>query len=113
MFEPVFFKINVWLCGLDDAFGLRLAGIALKDVHSAREELLKPLEKLHFNSHDSLELVLNIFLIVAWHRCARFRFWTIAVDKHIHELFLFGFSRIEFLLYCLGVNEISPLWERV
>jgi len=74
MFKPIFFKINVWLCGLSDVLDLCLAGIALKDVHSAREELLKPLEKLHFNSHDSLELVLNIFLIMTWHCCTRFRF---------------------------------------
>ena len=74
MFEPIFFKINVWFCGLSDVFDLRFAGIALEDVHSAREELLKPFEELHLYSHDSLELVLNIFLIVAWHRCARFRF---------------------------------------
>ena len=109
MFKPIFFKINVWLRSLSDVLDLCLAGIALEDVHSAREELLEPLEKLHFDSHDGLELILNISLIMTWHCCTSFRLRTIAVDELIHELLLFGLGRIKLLLDCLGVNEVGPL----
>lgn len=66
MFEVFFFLQGDFdLLTLLDTFGLScLTDVALEDVHSPSKEPFEPLEELHFNSHNSLKLILNIFLIM-------------------------------------------------
>ena len=95
------------------ALSFKLVDISLEYIHGACEELFKPLEELHLNSHDSFELILDTFLTMTWQLCSRFRFRTVTVDHHIDELLLFAFSWIQLFLNFLWINEFVSLREGV
>jgi hypothetical protein len=66
MFKLFLFEHDFNFLTLSCALGFWLADISLEYIHGACEELFKPLEELHLNSHDSFELILYTFLAMTW-----------------------------------------------